>query len=282
MEKDNSLLYACYINDMDLIKERIIGVTPAQLKKSTIETGTPLHAAAKNGNIEAIDLLLSAGANIEQGNFMKNSALLACIEEKKVDVAKYLIEKGANVNKKGCQNRNALSQLILHAWDKNFAEFLVEHGCLVSATSVDKVSTLQDAAETNNCDAISFLLENGVEPIHMSKSLCWAIIYNASDAIRCLIECGADLDKMYESCKGVEKSIYHDTLVLDNRGDRRETIKILVGAGVDFKAVPARAITTLILEKTKLSPYDYAWEHLSKHPEKTFIANNLKLIDSLY
>ena len=37
MEKDNSLLYACYINDMDLIKERIVGVTSAQLKKSTIK-----------------------------------------------------------------------------------------------------------------------------------------------------------------------------------------------------------------------------------------------------
>ena len=281
MEKDNSLLYACYINDINLIKERISGVTPAQLKKTTVETGTPLHAAAKNKNIEAIDLLLSAGADLEQGNFLKNSPLLACIEEKNLDVAKYLIEKGANVNKKGCQNRNALSQLILYDWDKNFAEFLVKRGCLVNATAIDKVSTLQNAAESNNCEAISFLLKNGVDSTHMSKSLCWAIIYNASDAIRCLIECGADLDKMYEGCKGVEKSIYHDTLVLDNRGDRTETIKILISAGVDFKSVPARAINTLISEKTKLSPYDYAHQHLSKYPEKTFIANNLKMIDSL-
>lgn len=279
MEKDNSLLYACYINDIDLIKERIVCVTSAQLKKSTIETGTPLHAAAKNGNIEAIDLLLSAGADIEKGNFMKNSPLLTCIEERKLDIAKYLIEKGANVNKKGCQNRNALSQLILYAWDKDFAEFLVEKGCLVNSTSVDKTPLLEDAAITNNCDAIAFLLKNGIDLANLNKSLCFAIIYNAPKAISYLIELGADLDSMYKSCKGVYKSLYHDILVLDNRGDRRETIKILLEAGADFKMEPVRVVTTLTLEKTKLSPYEYAKERLSKYPENTFIAKNLELIE---
>lgn len=212
---------------------------------------------------------------------MKNSPLLTCIEERKLDIAKYLIERGANVNKKGCQNRNALSQLILYGWDKNFAEFLVEKGCLVNSTSVDKISLLEDAVITNNCDAISFLLKNGVDLANLNKSLCFAITYNAPKAISYLIQCGGDLDLMYKSCKGVYKSLYHDTLVLDNRGDRRETIKILLEAGVDFKIAPVRAITTLTLEKTKLSPYKYAKEQLSKYPEKTFISKNLELIDSV-
>ena len=52
---------------------------------------------------------------IEAGNFLGNNAMLTCIASKKLDIAKYLIEKGSDVNKKGCQNRNALSQFILYS-----------------------------------------------------------------------------------------------------------------------------------------------------------------------
>jgi Ankyrin repeat. len=68
MNDDKSLLYACYINDVKLVKERIENVNPTQLKKSTIEMGTPLHAAAVNENKEIVDLLLGVGVNIETGN----------------------------------------------------------------------------------------------------------------------------------------------------------------------------------------------------------------------
>jgi len=55
MNDDKSLLYACYINDVKLVKERMENVNPTQLKKSTIEMGTPLHAAAVNENKEIVD-----------------------------------------------------------------------------------------------------------------------------------------------------------------------------------------------------------------------------------
>ncbi|MCD7932780.1 MAG: hypothetical protein LUH15_16290 [Tannerellaceae bacterium] len=43
---------------------------------------------------------MAAEANIEQGNFLGNNTLLTCIENKKLDMAKYLIEKGSDINKK--------------------------------------------------------------------------------------------------------------------------------------------------------------------------------------
>lgn len=125
MQDDKSLLYACVINDLDLIKERLNGVKPAQLKKSTQETGTPLHAAAMNENKEAVDLLIAAGADMETRNFLGNNAMLTCIKAGKLEMARYLIEKGSDINKKGCQNRGALSQLILYSWNREFAEYLL-------------------------------------------------------------------------------------------------------------------------------------------------------------
>ena len=167
MEKENSLLYACWINDIELIKEKLKSVKPSHFKKSTIEAGTPLHAAALNENKEAIELLLAAGANIEQGNFLGNNAMLTCIENGKLDMAKFLIEKGSDINKKGCQNRNALSQLILYSWDKTFAEYLLEKGCLINATSRDKETLLGDASAQNNIEAMNFLFEHGIDKCHI-------------------------------------------------------------------------------------------------------------------
>ena len=227
MEKENSLLYACWINDIELIKEKLKSVKPSHFKKSTIEAGTPLHAAALNENKEAIELLLAAGANIEQGNFLGNNAMLTCIENGKLDMAKFLIEKGSDINKKGCQNRNALSQLILYSWDKTFAEYLLEKGCLINATSRDKETLLGDASAQNNIEAMNFLFEHGIDKSDMNRAMCWAIIYNSTEAVRLFLNMGADLNEMYSSCKGIEKSLFHDCLALNNRGSRTGMIQLL-------------------------------------------------------
>ena len=60
MKDDLSLLYACAIDDIGLIEERVAHATPAQLKKSNQKYGTPLHAAALNGDRQAVDLLVAA------------------------------------------------------------------------------------------------------------------------------------------------------------------------------------------------------------------------------
>lgn len=281
MENDNSLLYACWINDIELIKERLKTVKASHLKQSTQETGTPLHAAALHENKIAIDLLLEAGANIEQGNFLNNNAMLTCIESGKLDMAKYLIEKGSNVNKKGVQNRGAFSQLILYSWDKDFAEYLLAKGYLINATAQDKQSLLGDAAARNNIEAMNFLFENGIDRSYMNKAMCWAIIYNSTETVRTFLEMGVDLSEMYSLAKGIEKSLYHNMLAMDNRGSRKEMITLLFGAGVDFKLAPDRAVT-LGLDKTKLSPYDYAIERKQKYPGLgEFVSANLSVIDKL-
>ena len=275
MKDDKSLLYACVADNLALIKERLVGVKSNQLKKSTQETGTPLHVAALNGNKEAVDLLLKAGADIEAGNFLGNNAMLTCISEKKLDMAMFLLEKGSNINKKGCQNRNALSQLIFYSWNRNFAKHLLEKGLDINQTAIDKQNLLGDAASSNNGDAIDFLLENGIDRNHFNSALCWAIIHNSVDAVKLLLDRGADLDKMYASCKGLEKGLYHITV---SRQKRADMIKLLIERGVDFEKAPERSVV-INLDKTKLSPLDFAKEHFEKWADATYIADNIKIIE---
>jgi ankyrin repeat protein len=275
MKKDNSLLYACFINDTELVKERLQSVKPSQLKKSTIATGTPLHAAAKNENKEMVDLLLEAGTNIEAGNFLKDSPLLSCIENGQFEMAKYLIAKGANVNKKGCQNRHALSKLILYSWDLPFAKYLLQMGCDINQTAIDKQSLLSDAAGSNNKEALNFLLENGIKREYLNSATCWSVIHNAVDAVRLLLDSGTDLDEMYASCKGIEKGLYHIAMEREGYG---EMIQLLMERGVYFHTVPKRAVMVGI-DSSKLSPLDYAKEKLQKFPAAAYIQENIQIIE---
>lgn len=93
MKAGSSLVEACCANDIELIKAKLVNVKPAQLRKSTQATVTPLHVAAQNGNRQAVDWLIAAGADLEQGDFLGNNAMLACFANGKLDMVQYLIEK---------------------------------------------------------------------------------------------------------------------------------------------------------------------------------------------
>lgn len=276
MEDDKSLLYACVINDLHLIKERLQNVKLAQLKKSTREHGTPLHAAALNGNQEAVDLLLAAGASMEAGNFLNNNAMLTCIERGQLNMAKYLIEKGSDVNKKGCQYRAALSQLICFSWDRNFAEYLLEKGSEINQVARDKQSLLSDAASLNLPEAIDFLLEKGIDRSHFNSALCWSIIHNGVDAATVLMDRGANLEEMYASCKGIEKGLYH---TIATRKGYDQMIRLLIGKGVNFDKTPDRAVV-IGLDKTKLSPLAHAKQHLEKWPGETYLLEHIRIMEN--
>ncbi len=275
MKDDGSLLYACVANDTELVRERLVGATPAQLKKSTQEHGTPLHAAALRGNTDAVDLLIAAGADLEAGNFVRNNPMLACIEAGELDMARHLLERGSSPTRKGLQNRGALSLLILHSWDRDFAEYLLSLGVDVNATALDKQNLLGDAAGVDNGDAIDWLLGRGIDESFMNEALRAAVWYNAVDAVALLLDKGADLDEMFLAAKGLGKSVYHWTATSPGR---EPLLRLLLARGVDFTRAPARQIS-VTTGKTKLSPLDYARERLELFPDATAIAENIVLIE---
>lgn len=260
MEDDKSLLYACIINDVELIKERLEKATPAQLKKKDMEHGTALHAAAVHGNKEAVDLLLKKGADLSWKDSMKDTPMLSCIQNGKLEMAKYLIEIGSDVNAQGFHNRNGFSQLIVcRTWDKEFAQYLVDKGCDVNSMSRDQCSLLMDAAGYNNAEALKFLLDHGADKSKLPVVCCEAVLSKAVDTARFLFEMGITQEEMFQQGKGIERGCFHQALLQEGN---EEMVKLLCRY-IDLTAPPKRAVNTWTMT-TKLSPLDFIKDLLSK------------------
>jgi len=266
---DDSLYDICASGDVDLLRTKLMTVTHSELSKSTLPLGTPLHAAALGGHLGIVDMLIGAGADLEARDYQQNTVLGACITAGKLNMARHLLERGADPNAKGADGRNALSQLICSGWDRELANDLVRSGFNVNQKSrYDHL--LIDAANTNNVDVVNFLFENGIDRAHITSALYHGIVSNQVGAIRLLLNRGGfDRKLMYGTLE--ELGALHQ---LSWAPDHGGMIRLLIGWGVDFSRPPRHRVDTFI--STDLSPADYMRQQLDKEDGQTYRAGYLR------
>ena len=100
---------------------------------------TPLMVAAASGSLENVKLLVEGGARVNQGDFQGATAISYALAAGHVDVARYLISQGADVN--------------VYSLDFN-KHFNSGGGTL-----------LHDAANRCNADEVQMLLDAGADPL---------------------------------------------------------------------------------------------------------------------
>lgn len=108
---------------------------------------TALIYAAREGCLECTQLLIKAGADIDQGDGENVTPLLAAVINMHFDTAKYLVESGANINKWSFRGENP----IYSAVDVN----TLPHGGYPDRPATDATSSLE---------MIQILLEAGANP----------------------------------------------------------------------------------------------------------------------
>lgn len=84
------------------------GLPPRGVRNPVPGGLTPLHYAARDGRLEAVKVLLSAGADINQVEANDITPLLTAITNNHPDVATYLIEQGADIKKADWYGRTPL------------------------------------------------------------------------------------------------------------------------------------------------------------------------------
>jgi ankyrin repeat protein len=160
---ESLLVQAAEGGDEDLVRHLLSKGADIEGGNSETECRlTPLMAAASNGHVEIMKILLNAGANPRASKRGSVNALYYAVTKGTVDAARLLLTKGL----KTCGDNHTL-KLPLHwaasrgSGDPAMLSLLLEHGADVLTVDKYGKSALHHAARSGNTQCVLFLLSRG-------------------------------------------------------------------------------------------------------------------------
>jgi len=184
-----SLVFACYMNDMERIKALVTNASKSNLDKVLQYSGTALQFCSKYNNLEAFKLLAEKGASV--GKRAISQTPLEIAFKHSSEIVNYIASEfpevyQKEVKKKGfgiafhCKDEALLADLLKFGFDLNqekkpfpplhsFAdydnsvgiEFLLKHGANIECRNQYKQTALHRAIRRENIAAIAMLLQYG-------------------------------------------------------------------------------------------------------------------------
>jgi ankyrin repeat protein len=224
---------------------------------------TPLMYAAAYGSIDAMQLLLGAGADVNAKNTFDVTALMWCAN----DFAKVrlLVEKGANVNVRSKQGRTPLMIAAAHDGNSQTVKLLIDKGAdvLVRDHSVDgsrsrkfESSALLDATDANDTASVRLLIEKGAD-VNAKNLIGDTPLMNAAghgnlEVMKILLAKGADVNAV-DAAEGlrvkngpIALGSYTPLLFAVTYGGE-DAVKLLLEAGAKVNVQDARGMTPLMM-----------------------------------
>ena len=139
---------------------------------------TLLHYAAREGHLEVVKYLINKGSNInEKDNYGGRIPLHYAAMNEHLEVVKYLINKGANIDEKDNRGVTALHQAIY--WGRlNVVKFLVRNGANIHERNNEGKSPLEETAYAGDTEGVrNYLsrlpqLETAVDSTCISRMIC--------------------------------------------------------------------------------------------------------------
>ncbi|XP_074541235.1 ankyrin repeat and SOCS box protein 2 [Halichoeres trimaculatus] len=176
----------------------LLSAQPGMINKRTDRGDTALMIAVSKVKPGCVQLLLERGADIDLGNFDKETPLYRACEKNNAEIVALLLNHGAAVNNQCIQGWTALQEAV----SRNNVEILamlVKAGAKLSLANTYGISPLFTAAQSGQLGSLRFLLQHGAD-INSEAPDGATALYEASkngheEIVEFLISQNADANK---------------------------------------------------------------------------------------
>src|SRR5260370_38955975 len=178
-------------NDLSTLRT-LLKTSNANLKDQ--KESTPLMYAAAFGSVDAMKILLDAGADANAQNALSVSPLLWCAGD--LEKVRLLVSKGADVNARSKQGQTPLLIAASHDGASEIVKLLLDKGADASARGFMNTTALLSATYANDTAIVKLLLQkNGdvnAKDVSVGTALMHAASYGNVQPTRMLIAKRAD------------------------------------------------------------------------------------------
>lgn len=217
---------------------------------------TALMYAAAIGSLEAMKLLVDAGAQVNASNSFGATALMWCAGD--IEKVRYLLDKGASVTAKAKTGRTPLFIAAMYDGSVQIARLMIAKGADVRATEQSGASIVAAAAGANNLELVRLLLEKGADPNVKDGAGFTALSQATGSGAR-----SAPLVKLLLDRRVAVDPVCIDSVEMMKNGPigigrltplhlavgqgNYSTVELLVNAGANVNAADIRGMTPLMI-----------------------------------
>jgi len=216
---------------------------------------TPLMYAAAFGSLDAMKVLLAAGADVNAKNAFDATALMWCVSD--LGKARLLVAKGADAN---ARSKQGSTPLLIAASDDGASEIvklLLENGADVAASDESHETALNEAAYANDLATVKLLLRKGADvnarDVTGETPLMNAAAEGNAEMVGMLLARGADINAVSNKELGLHVKNgpialgLCTPLIMAAAYAGLDTIQVLLDHGARVNAQDTRGMTPLML-----------------------------------
>ena len=241
VEPADPLVKAAFKNDLDGVKQLVFVSADINAIDSQANANA-MDYAVEHGNREMVQVLLSAGADVNARNRDARTSLMYLGDHASTDLVRDLLSAGGDVNARDDYGETPLMKAAASLSFPVLKE-LIDAGARIDAKDNHGGTVLMSAAENEDVRMLRLLIGAGIDPNAKNEEEETALIIAARsgkpDSVKALLNAGADIESKTSEGK--------TALMFAAGNDNPEVPRALIDAGADVNTKDKDGKTPLII-----------------------------------